>query len=241
VNAAPVAARIAGSVLTRGLYLGVVLIMCAVVVLGFWPFYAGLFAGGPAAHPVIYVHAAVFSGWMVLLLSQVGLVFTRRVRTHQRLGVAGMYYGVLVLAMGLAVSVAAPVINVTSGRATLDEMAAFLMLPLGDMLLFGGFFWAGMAYRRDKALHKRLMLLATTALLFAPAARIGDPSLPLVLAIWLFPLGLVIAHEAMVSRRVHRAYVVGVAILLVAAVRVPLMKSEAWLAVSRRLLGAFIP
>jgi hypothetical protein len=226
--------------LARGLYLGVVVVMNAVVVLGFWPFYAGLVTGGPASHWVIYLHAAVFSGWMVLLLAQTGLVFARRVRAHRQLGMAGLYYGLVVLVMGLVVSFVAPVINVTSGRSTFDENARFLILPLGDMLLFGGFFWAGMAYRRDKEWHKRLMLLATTALLFAPAARIGDPSLPLVLLIWLFPLGLAIAYDAFVGRRVHRVYVVGLAVLLIASVRVPLMESEAWLVVGRSLLGAMM-
>ncbi len=49
--------------------------------------------------------------------------------------------------------------------------AGFLVLPIGDMILFGGFFAAGIAGRRRRELHTRLMLLATVALLFAPTNR----------------------------------------------------------------------
>lgn len=232
----------AGSLAARGIYVVTVLVMTAIVLLGFWPFYAALPRGGSGAHWVIYMHAAVFSGWMLLLLTQVVLVFRRRVGTHRQLGRWGVYYGVLVLVMGLVITIAAPVQNVLAGRSTLDEAAGFLILPLGDMLLFGGFFAAGIGYRRKKELHKRLMVLASIALLFAPAARIGGEIGPLaILLIWFLPLALVVAHDVITRHRIAPVYLAGTTILLVAFARLSLMDAQPWLVVGRRLLAPWLP
>jgi hypothetical protein len=80
------------------------------------------------------------------------------------------------------------------------------------------------------------------ALLFAPAARLGgDSGLAAILLIWLFPLGLAMAHDAVARRRIERVYIVGLAIMLVAFARVGLMESEGWLTLGRRLLGILTP
>lgn len=227
--------------LGRGLYVALVVVMTGIVLLGFWPFYSALFTGGADAHPIIYFHAAVFSGWMALLLTQVILVFRRRTRLHQRMGKAGIYYGVLVLLVGLAATIAAPVQHVEAGRWTLDRAAGFLILPIGDMLLFGGFFAAGIAFRRKKDLHKRLMVLATIALLFAPAARLGGETGPLaILTIWLTPLALAIGHDAVTRRRFERVYAVGLVVLLVAFARLALRESESWLVIGRWILKHWV-
>jgi hypothetical protein len=222
---------------SRWLYVGLVAVMSGIVLAGFWPFYSGLFSSGPRAHWLIYVHAAVFTGWMFLLAAQVALVLRRRVRSHQELGRFGAYYGLLVLILGVAVTFVATAENVKAGRMTLDQGAGFLVLPIGDMLLFGGFFSAALLYRRKKELHKRLMVLATIALIFAPAARIGGDSGPLAIhAIWLLPLAIVVLHDLIARRRVERVYLVGAAILLVAFARIGLMSNETWIAVGRSML-----
>lgn len=229
------------SPLARSLYIAVVALMTGIVLLGFWPFYAALPSGGSGAHWIIYLHAAVFSGWMLLLFAQVILVYRRQARVHQRLGRIGIYYGLLVLLLGLVVTFVAPIQGVLAGRSSLDEAAGFLILPLGDMLLFAGFFAAGIAYRRRKELHKRLMVLATIALIFPAAARIGaDTGLWAVLAIWLLPLCLVLAHDAVTRRRVEPVYVVGTVVFLVAFARIELMDSALWLALGRRLVTMFM-
>jgi hypothetical protein len=230
------------SLVARSAHIVIVAVMTIIVLLGFWPFYSSLFGGGTGAHWIVYLHAAVFSGWMVLLSTQIVLVFRRRVGMHQRLGRAGIFYGFLVLVLGLVITVAAPIQHVIAGRWTLDEAAGFLILPLGDMLLFGGFFAAGIVYRKKKELHKRLMVLATIALLFAPAARIGGDIGPwAMLLIWLLPLGLAVAHDAVFRRRIERVYVFGAAVLLVAFARIGLMESEMWLGVGRQLLRLWLP
>jgi len=220
--------------------LGLVAVMMAIVLAGFWPYFSAL-PSGPKAHWIIHVHAAVFSGWMLLYLAQVWLVYRRRVRAHQALGRFGIYYGILVLLFGVFVTFAAPVLNVQEGRSTLDEAAGFLVLPIGDMLLFGGFFAAGIAWRRQRDVHKRLMLLATVALLFAPAARFaGAGGVPAILLLWLTPVALAIVHDVVTVRRVDRIYIVGLAVFLVAVTRVGLMESEYWLPTGRAIIQMFL-
>ena len=226
----------------RGFYVGMALLMTAIVLAGFWPSYFGLLVRGAAARPwVIHVHAAVFIGWMVLLLVQVALVASGRTRAHRKLGTFGMGYGVLVLVIGLVVSFASPVLHLVAGEWEIDRAASFLLLPLGDMVLFAGFFGAAIAYRSQSAIHKRLIVLATVALLFAAAARLAGIASPLILLlVWLFPLLVAIGHDGLTLRRIHPTYLIGTAILLVGFCRIFFMQSESWLGIGRTMLTALM-
>jgi hypothetical protein len=153
-------------------YAYIAVFMAVIVVTGFWPSYFGPLLRGVVARPwVIQLHGAVFVGWMVLLLAQVTLVATGRTAAHRKLGTVGIAYGVMVLIMGLVVSFAAPLLHLAAGEWPLDEAAGFLIIPLGDMALFGVFFGAAVLYRKKPEIHKRLNLLATVALLFAAVSR----------------------------------------------------------------------
>lgn len=224
----------------RAFYIFEALLMTGIVLAGFWPFYAELLGGGPARHPILYLHGAVFTGWLVLLLSQVVLVFRRQVRPHQRLGRFGVAYAVLVLLLGAAVMIVAPVEHVRAGEWTMDRAAGFLVLPIGDLLLFGGLFAAGIAYRRVPATHKRLMVLATNALVFPGAARFGEPSVGMIFGLWFLPVALAMAFDQFTTGRIHRVYYIGVGVMLLFFMRVALMEAEPWLAIGRRIVGAFL-
>lgn len=220
-------------------YLAVTLILFAIVVRGFWPTYFGpLLRGGVVRPWIIHLHGAVFVGWMVLLLAQVALVATGRVRAHRRVGNAGIAYGALVLGLGLLVSFAAPVLHIRAGEWTVDEAAAFLLLPLVDMVLFAGFFGAAIAWRRKPETHKRLILAATVALAFAAVARMFETLLPIFL-LWLAPMFAAMAYDRYSRGRVHPVYFASVAIMMVAFVRLLFMETEGWLRIGRWLLAPF--
>ena len=233
-----VAGRSRGS---RGYYLALTFLLIAMVIRGFWPSYFGLLVRGGVRRPwLIHLHGAIFSGWMVLLLAQVALVAAGRVRLHRRVGQVGIAYGTLVLGIGLVVSVVAPVWHVHAGEWTVDRAAGFLLAPLGDMALFGGFFLTAIAYRRRPEIHKRLILAATVALAFAAVGRMAFVSPVVFLLVWLSPLFTAMAFDVFTRRRVHPVYVISVAVLAAAFVRIFFMQSPGWLKIGRALLLPFL-
>lgn len=222
-------------------YLGMAAFMSLMVFVGFWPTYFGQALHGIPNRPlVIHVHGVTFLGWMVLLVTQVYLAATGRIRAHRSLGRIGVAYGFLVLAMGLVVSIAAPVLHLKAGDQTLDQAAGFLIIPLGDMVLFAGFFIPAVIYRTRPELHKRFMLLATNALLFAAAGRMSSfLSLPVAVVVWLTPVLIGMAYDKWTRRKVHPLYYAGMVILLIGFSRMALVESEAWLRIGRGIIRAF--
>ena len=220
-------------------YIGVTLFLIATVGIGFWPSYFGTILTGATRPFVMHLHGAVFTGWMALLLLQVGLAATGRVSMHRRVGNFGIWYGVLVLVMGIVVTFAAPVMHVRAGEWTADQAAGFLVFPIGDMILFGGFFGAAVAYRHKPDIHKRLILAATVALAFAAVARMNLSPVWLAL-LWLSPMAAAMAFEFFARGRVHKVDAITTTIMAVAFFRVLLEKSENWLVVGRSLLRPFL-
>ena len=168
------------------------------------------------------MHAAVFVGWLVLLVAQASLISAGRVRLHRRVGQAGMLYGVLVLCVGLVVSVGAPALRVRAGQLPLDAAGLVVSYNLMDMLLFGGFFVAAMAYRGSPELHKRLILSATVALLGAAVGRVLPASFA-YLVVWLSPLLAVVGVDLSTARRIHPVSLLSVTLFVVAFFKVDLL------------------
>jgi len=216
--------------------------MTAIVVVGFWPSYFARLLRGDVARPlVVQLHGIVFVGWMVLLLTQVLLAANGRVGTHRRVGRFGIVYGWLVLAMGVLVGVAAPILHLKAGDWNEDRSAAFLLTTLGDMVLWGVFFGMAVFYRPRPEIHKRLMLVATVALLFAAVGRMRFiDSIPLMLLVWLSPLIVAMAYDWMTRRRVHPAYIIGTAALFVGAMRELVAETNLWLPLGRSILALLL-
>jgi hypothetical protein len=182
----------------------------------------------------------VFVGWMVLLVAQVSLAAAGRIRLHRTVGRWGIAYGYGVLAMGLVAGLAAPVMHFNAGEWSHDRAAAFLLTTIGDMVLFGSLFTAAVVYRNRPEIHKRLMLAATVALLFAAVGRLDYlvSSNAVLVAVWLSPLVIGAAYDLVTRRRVHPAYIISTAWLVVGATRLLFADSEAWLRIGRPLLDA---
>lgn len=213
--------------------------MPTIVLIGFGRSYFVPLLRGTSAFPaVIHVHALVFLGWMALMMTQVIVAARGNIRLHRRIGQWGIAYGCVVIIMGVTVALANAVIKVNTGIWTFDKAAASLV-NLGDMVSFAAWFGAAIWYRARPEIHKRLMVVATVALLFAALARwtfIGSGLARA--AIWLSPIFIGMVCDWRTHRRVHPVYIFGSITLFAFALRLLASNSEAWLTIARPILGA---
>jgi hypothetical protein len=107
---------------------------------------------------------------VLLFAAQTTLVAARRTDLHRRLGVAGAVLAGMLLVLGTTTAI----LRVRGGSAPIPGVSglAFLAVPLFDMVVFAILAGSGLALRRRRETHKRLMTLATVALMSAPLARI---------------------------------------------------------------------
>jgi hypothetical protein len=223
--------------LPRRLYVGLAALAIAVAVVGFWPTYFGPLLAGTVDKPaIIHLHAAVYVGWLALFMTQATFAATGRVASHVKLGRIAIGYGVVVIFAGLLAAWGMFVLRVRAGEAAAAQTA--LLGPLLDMLVFAPFFAAAIYYRRIPELHKRLMIVATTALLIAAVGRmsfLGQPrNLVLVHLVWTAPILVAVAHDWWRQRRLHPAYLIGLVVLVLEGplIRIPLRSSEEWRSIS---------
>src|SRR4051794_26051747 len=67
---------------------GMAILLCVIVYIGFSPTYFG--AGmlrAPLPSPILHIHGAAFTLWMILFLVQSALISARRVKWHRSLGI----------------------------------------------------------------------------------------------------------------------------------------------------------
>ena len=223
-------------------YVALTAFMVAIVVAGFWPSYFGPMLRGNIERPaVIQIHGLVFVGWMALLIAQVVFAARGQIQLHRRVGRYGVFYGWLVIAMGLVVGPAASVIHVRAGEWTHDRGAGFLLITFGDMVLFGSCFAAAVAYRNRPEIHKRLMIAATTALLFAAVGRMEFLRSPALSGlVWLSPLFVGMVHDKITRGRVHPVYFITAVGLFIGGTRILFEQSEGWLRIGRPILDALL-
>jgi hypothetical protein len=190
------AARKRRRVLTDdGFFLGMAVVSLTAVFVGFARTYflAGIFRA-PLPNLFIHIHGAVFTVWIVLFVSQIGLVTARRLAQHRRIGVLGFGLAVVMIVLGaLAASDRLARHFGEPGNEKPQDVRAFYAVPMGDMLMFAAFVCLGYRHRSSPAAHKRLMLFATFALLDAGFDRwpfFDLYPLPLVNLICFVPLVL---------------------------------------------------
>jgi len=183
--------------------------------------------------PLLIFHGVIFSTWIALFLTQTTLIATKRPRTHMRLGIAGAVLATLMIVIGVGTAIVrakgpSPIPGVNS--------LTFLTIPLGDMLIFGILVGAAFYFRRKPDTHKRLMLLATIAILPAAVARLpftfveqGGPLVFFGLAdLFIIPC---LIYDLVTRGRPHRATVLGGALIVIShPLRLVIGGTNAWLA-----------
>ncbi len=212
-------------------FLGMALLILATVFVGFAPTYflAGVFQA-PLPSTIIHIHGAVFSLWVLLLITQTSLVSAGRVDIHRRLGIAGFLLACSMVIIGVLAATNA--LDRKFAPPGLDPLT-FYIIPITDMVIFATLIYFAFRNRFDSAAHKRLILIATTALMIAPIARWPIAMVhrkPFMAAFFAEIFVLILAAYDLLSiRKIHRATLWGGAFLiLVQQLRVPIGQTAAW-------------
>ena len=189
-----------------------VLTAAAVVAAGFAPtYYLGVWFHAPPLAATVHVHAAAFTAWLVLLVTQTLLIRAGRFRWHRAIGKAAVALVVIMVITGYVVIFGKP-------RPT-AFMRAFIFTPILSLVLFPVFVGIAIYFRRDPATHKRLMLLATILIANAGVARLlgmlgwsGGFYRPWIATYGLLLLPLVI-YDLVRLKTLHRATLWGMLLL----------------------------
>lgn len=205
----------------RRFYAGMAWLLVVVAVAGFAPRSVAIIKGMMPMPPlVVHLHAAVMASWVTLLAVQATLALTGRIDLHRKWGMASLLVGPLVLTMLIAITISRQ--NAAYGTPAGPIVNNILFVQIRAIVLFPLFFvWALRTRVTDPQTHKRMMLLATLMLLDAAIARMTW--LPYnqfprdYLAIHLYLLLLVVpalVHDLIRLRRIHRAWIWGLALML---------------------------
>jgi hypothetical protein len=192
--------------------------------------------------PLILLHGAAFTAWVVLFIVQTTLISARQHGLHRRLGGVMIALAAVMVTLGVMVAVG------QVGRGTAPPglpPLVWLAVPLIDMPVFAGLVAAGYLNRRDPQAHKRYMLLATLLMLQPAIGRMPmlletpiGPELN-ALAAWACSFALV-AWDLASRGRVHRVSAIGIAVLAAEQlVRLAIWRTQWWLDFAAWVVAVF--
>jgi len=222
------------------LYLYAIVVTALIVLIGFArTYYLKTFFGTSGLSGLVHIHGLVMTTWVALFLTQVFLVSSRRVKIHRKLGIFGAAWAVLVVLVGTVTAITAAAKGVSPGPPPL----IFLVVPLGDMLVFTVLVGSAIYFRRKPEIHKRLMILSCATLLPASLARVpldffltGGPLIFFGIADLI--MLIIVGIDTWKNRRLHPAF--GWGLLFVIAshpLRLMLGGTDLWMRFAQWVTG----
>jgi FtsH-binding integral membrane protein len=230
-NPAKSSVRVPGRRFDHLFFSGMSLLMLATVFVGFAHTYylAGVFHA-PLPSRIVHIHGAAFSCWMLLLITQTSLVAAGRVNIHRRLGIAGFLLGCLMVILGV---LAATDSLVRAAGPAGRDVQAFYIVPIMAMVIFATLLGFAFRARRDPTAHKRLVYIATLALLIAavsrwPFAIVNRKPQMAALFSYFFLLALA-SYDLWSTRKVHRVTLwAGAFVIILQQSCYPIGQTGAW-------------
>jgi hypothetical protein len=225
-----------------GFFFWTSVLLLAFLVIGFAPsLYLRAFFEVPPIPAYLHVHGAVLTSWFVWLVLQTSMVRTGRTVTHRRLGVSGAVIGAAVVFAGPMATMGAvgrlreagidwdTDMSVVSGLGVegVPMIRFAAQVVWGNFIsiaVFAGLVASALALRRSPETHKRLMLLASIAIVGPALARIsrwpmlGGEDGAFIPGVLLALLIAVVAHDLVRERRLYKATVYGVGAIVAGAV-----------------------
>ena len=231
----------------RVFYSGMALLLSVCVYIGFSPTYfqVGIIRA-PLPSPVLHIHGAVFTLWMLLFAVQAAFISSRRVTWHRSLGTVAFCLPPIMIVLGVIAAIDALHRGVKIGPL---DPAVSAAIPLIGIVGFTIVIYASWRARRRPDAHKRLILIATMGLVAAafgrfPWARIGlPPAAGAVTGLGILIL-ILIVYELISSRRIHRSTIWAAPVVFASvALAVPIGMTPAWRALAallNRTIGSHI-
>lgn len=206
--------------------------------------------------PILHVHAVLMGAWLMLLLVQATLMATGNRTRHMALGMSAMLLAPAIVISGIVLvptiygqlwdaAAVAKGHELVALQQALDARGNIALRQFQSGLLFPILVILALRARRhDSAFHKRMMFLATVVPLPAAFARLtwlpatmpeSSISLDLWTLAWIAPMFLWDLYR---QRRIHRVYLVWLALWLPTTIAVHLLwNSDWWLSRVPGLLG----
>jgi hypothetical protein len=212
-------------------FVALAMLLLATVAIGFGrTFFARALFDVPPIPWYLYLHASLLTSWFVLLVAQTTLIAAHRTGLHQRLGIVGAFVAAGVVVTSLITVLGLPArakAGIFFGESPFDPTVTRFIVwtDLVSLAIFSLYVAIALYLRRRAEVHKRLLLLASIAILGPAVARIGlflaqHTALPasvqtLIQSLFFvgLPLTLVI-HDLLDERRIHGATIAGAIALL---------------------------
>jgi hypothetical protein len=195
----------------RFFFAGMIVVLLVIVFVGFARTYylAGLLHA-PLPAPILHIHGALNTAWMILLLVQTLLISTSNVAIHRMLGIAGFVLAAAMVVVGVLVGAN----QLHRYAAEGDKILSFETTPLLEIFIFGVLAGAAFVARRKSPAHKRLILLSTIAMSGAAFTRFPLEGIAshTVLAMLLL-VAAIAAYDLWSTHRVHLATALGGALI----------------------------
>jgi len=216
----------------RFFYMGMAILLCVCVYIGFSPtyFHAGMLRA-PLPSPILHIHGAVFTLWMLLFTVQAAFISARRVKWHRSFGTVAFCLPPVMVILGVIAAVNALRRGVRIGP--LDPSVSFA-IPLIGIVAFSIVIYAAWRARRRPDAHKRLILIATSGIVGAafgrfPWDRIGLPPAAGAMTGVGACLLILITFELVTLRRIHRSTMWAAPLVFASiAFAVPIGMTHAW-------------
>ncbi len=157
--------------------------------------------------PLIHVHAAVLSAWILLFIAQTALISSGRTEVHKRIGIFGAGLAASVIVLGFLAATDSLARGFVPPGSKLDPRS-FYAIPVLSIAVFCVLVVWALRARSNGPAHKRLILIATISLMGAAVNRWPFPifhSGIVTSAVVAFYALLVAGFDLWSRGRVHRA------------------------------------